>query len=286
MPISYQAQSPVSAWCCRRIRPACTRCGCRSSRCRSAWCSSRARRSRGRRTAWPRRSSQAGIPREAISIYPGGADVGAAVLDSCGRSLIFGGTADRRSLSGQPARAGARPRLLARSCSATTWSIDWEKYLDLMVDSVFSTAAAAASTARASGPPGTRKEIADALAERLGPIDVAAAGRSRTPAWPRSPSRARPRRSRSRSTPTCKEAGVDATSPRSTARGWSRRSAATTCCRRSCTASRPSRRSRRRNTCSRSSRVVECPQDEDARGDRPDAGLHGDHRRREASQRS
>ena len=27
-----------SAWCCRRIRPGSTRCGCRSSRCRSAWC--------------------------------------------------------------------------------------------------------------------------------------------------------------------------------------------------------------------------------------------------------
>src|ERR1700745_1336836 len=30
----------------------------------------------------------AGIPREAIGLYPGGADVGAAVLDSCGRSLV------------------------------------------------------------------------------------------------------------------------------------------------------------------------------------------------------
>ena len=29
---------------------------------------------------------QAGIPREAISIYPGGGDVGAAVLDSCERA--------------------------------------------------------------------------------------------------------------------------------------------------------------------------------------------------------
>jgi acyl-CoA reductase-like NAD-dependent aldehyde dehydrogenase len=36
---------------------------------------------------------QAGIPREAISIYPGGPDVGAAVLDACGRNLIFGGEA-------------------------------------------------------------------------------------------------------------------------------------------------------------------------------------------------
>ncbi len=58
---------------------------------------------------------QAGIPREAISIYPGGADVGAAVLDSCGRSLIFGGTADGRSLSRQSAGAGARPGLLQDS---------------------------------------------------------------------------------------------------------------------------------------------------------------------------
>ena len=33
-------------------------------------------------SAWPRRSSQAGVPREAISIYPGAADVGAAVLDA------------------------------------------------------------------------------------------------------------------------------------------------------------------------------------------------------------
>ncbi len=35
----------------------------------------------------------AGIPPEAIALYPGGADVGAAVLESCGRSLVFGGQA-------------------------------------------------------------------------------------------------------------------------------------------------------------------------------------------------
>src|SRR5512134_2217413 len=35
---------------------------------------------------------QAGIPREAISIYPGEAEVGAAVLAHCERSLVFGGT--------------------------------------------------------------------------------------------------------------------------------------------------------------------------------------------------
>src|SRR4029453_2296790 len=45
---------------------------------------------------------QAGIPREAISIYPGLGDVGAAVLDSCGRNLIFGGTATVDRYRGNP----------------------------------------------------------------------------------------------------------------------------------------------------------------------------------------
>src|SRR5262249_13903306 len=34
---------------------------------------------------------EAGVPREAISVYPGGPDVGAAVLDSVDRTMIFGG---------------------------------------------------------------------------------------------------------------------------------------------------------------------------------------------------
>src|SRR5439155_696605 len=36
---------------------------------------------------------QAGIPKQAIAIYPGLGDIGAAVLNSCPRSLIFGGSA-------------------------------------------------------------------------------------------------------------------------------------------------------------------------------------------------
>ena len=35
---AIRRRARCSAWCCRRIRPACTRCGCRSSRCRSGWC--------------------------------------------------------------------------------------------------------------------------------------------------------------------------------------------------------------------------------------------------------
>ena len=62
----------------------------------------------------------AGIPREAISVYPGGGDVGAAVLDSCGRNLIFGGTADRRIAIAAIRACRRTARASPRSSSATT----------------------------------------------------------------------------------------------------------------------------------------------------------------------
>src|SRR5262245_33624147 len=45
---------------------------------------------------------QAGVPRQAIAIYPGLGDVGAAVLNGCQRSLIFGGTATVEQYKGNP----------------------------------------------------------------------------------------------------------------------------------------------------------------------------------------
>src|SRR4051812_12858807 len=45
---------------------------------------------------------QAGIPKQAIAIYPGLGDVGAAVLNACPRSLIFGGTATVEQYKGNP----------------------------------------------------------------------------------------------------------------------------------------------------------------------------------------
>src|SRR5918993_5575432 len=44
----------------------------------------------------------AGIPREAISIYPGHSDVGAAVVDTCARSLLFGSGATIHKYRGNP----------------------------------------------------------------------------------------------------------------------------------------------------------------------------------------
>ena len=79
---------------------------------------------------------EAGIPRESISIYPGEGDVGAAVLDGCSRSLIFGGTATVDRYRGNP-KVQAHGPGFSKILLGDDQVDQWEKYLDVMVDSVF-----------------------------------------------------------------------------------------------------------------------------------------------------
>jgi len=79
---------------------------------------------------------QAGIPREAIAIYPGGGDVGAAVLEGCSRSLIFGGTATVERYRGNP-RVQPHGPGFSKILLGDDQVDQWEKYLDVMVQSVF-----------------------------------------------------------------------------------------------------------------------------------------------------
>src|ERR1700730_17951210 len=79
---------------------------------------------------------QAGIPREAISIYPGPGDVGAGVLESCGRNLIFGGTATVDRYRGNPAVQAHGPGF-SKILLGDDQVDRWEQFLDVMVDSVF-----------------------------------------------------------------------------------------------------------------------------------------------------
>jgi acyl-CoA reductase-like NAD-dependent aldehyde dehydrogenase len=116
----------------------------------------------------------AGVPREAIGIYPGGADVGAAVLDTCPRSAIFGGQATVERYRGnsrvQVHGAGFSKILLGDD------EVDqWEKYLDVMVESVYINGGR--SCINCSGIWASRhtREIAEALAQRLAAIRPLAA---------------------------------------------------------------------------------------------------------------
>ena len=112
---------------------------------------------------------QAGVPREAISIYPGGADVGAAVLDSCGRTLIFGGTATVDRYRGDP-RVQAHGPGFSKILIGDDLVDQWEQYLDVMVDSVLVNSGRGCINCSGIWASRHTQDIADALAKRLAEI--------------------------------------------------------------------------------------------------------------------
>ena len=112
---------------------------------------------------------QAGIPAGSISIYPGGADVGAAVLDACAKSLVFGGQPTVDRYRGNP-RVQAHGPGFSKILIGDDQVDRWEQYLDMMVDSVFLNSGR--SCINASGIWASRhtREIAQAVAERLAAV--------------------------------------------------------------------------------------------------------------------
>ena len=112
---------------------------------------------------------QAGVPKAAIALYPGEAEVGAAVLNCCPRSFIFGGTATVDRYRGNPAVQVHGPGF-SKILIGDDLVDDWTQYLDLMVQSVLVNSGR--SCINCSGIWASRhtRAIADALAERLGPI--------------------------------------------------------------------------------------------------------------------
>ena len=164
------AESRWSGWCCRRTRLACTRCGCRSSRCRSAWCSSRDRRSRGRRIAWRKRSFRPAFRARRFRSIRAEADVGAAVLDSCGRTLIFGGTATVDRYRGNPRVQAHGPGLLQDPDRRRPGRSTGRQFLDVMVDSVFLNSGRGCINCSGIWASRHTREIAEAHRRRLAAI--------------------------------------------------------------------------------------------------------------------
>ena len=124
-----------SVWCCHPTRPVSTACGSRSFRLQIGLVLKP-----GPQEPWtPWRMVQAffeaGIPRESVSLYPGPGDVGAAVLNNCSRSLIFGGTTTVEQYAGHPGVQVHGPGF-SKILFGDDQVDDWEQHLDLMVDSV------------------------------------------------------------------------------------------------------------------------------------------------------
>lgn len=113
----------------------------------------------------------AGVPREAISLYPGGADVGAAVLNGCARGLVFGGQATVDQYAGNPSVQVHGPGF-SKILIGEDRVDEWESFLDVLVDSVLLNGGRSCINASGIWAPRHGREIAAAIAERLAAVTV------------------------------------------------------------------------------------------------------------------
>ena len=114
---------------------------------------------------------EAGVPREAISIYPGGAEMGAEVVNRVQRVKIFGSTDTVKRYHGNPCVQVHGPGF-SKILLGDDEVDHWENYIDLIVDSVYLNSGRGCINCSGVWAPRHTKEIAQALAQRLGPIDV------------------------------------------------------------------------------------------------------------------
>ncbi len=112
---------------------------------------------------------QAGIPKEAIALYPGMGEVGAAVLNNTQRSLIFGGTATVEQYAGNAGVQVHGPGF-SKILLGDDVVDNWEQYVDLMVDSVLTNSGRGCINCSGIWASRHTREIAQAVAERIGPI--------------------------------------------------------------------------------------------------------------------
>lgn len=112
---------------------------------------------------------KAGIPAEAISLYPGPHEVGGAMTESCGRCMIFGNQQTVERHAGNP-RVSVHGPGFSKILLGEDVVDRWEDFLDLMVQSVFANSGRGCINTSAIFAPRHGKEIADAIAKRLGPV--------------------------------------------------------------------------------------------------------------------
>lgn len=114
---------------------------------------------------------QAGIPAETISIYPGAGEMGAEVVNRCHRTMIFGSTETVKRYEGNP-RVQVHGPGFSKILLGDDVVDEWEKYIDLMVDSIYLNSGRGCINCSGIWASRHTREIAQAIAERLGPIDA------------------------------------------------------------------------------------------------------------------
>src|SRR5262250_1492057 len=79
---------------------------------------------------------EAGVPREAISIYPGGGEMGAEVVNRCPRVKIFGSTETVQRYHGNPCVQVHGPGF-SKILLGDDVVDQWEKYIDLIAEGIY-----------------------------------------------------------------------------------------------------------------------------------------------------
>ena len=115
--------------------------------------------------------TEAGVPPEAFCLYPGEAEAGAAVLEASERSMIFGGTATVQRYRGNP-KVQAHGPGFSKILLGDDVVDCWEEYLDLMAESIFINSGRGCINCSGIWASRHTEEIAQALAERLGPVEA------------------------------------------------------------------------------------------------------------------
>jgi acyl-CoA reductase-like NAD-dependent aldehyde dehydrogenase len=112
---------------------------------------------------------QAGCPAEAFGFYPTDHEGAGEILKSCGRALIFGDKSTTDQYAHNPAIQIHGPGYTKILIGAD--HVDrWPEFLEVMVASIADNGGRSCINASAILTPRHGREIADALAQRLGPI--------------------------------------------------------------------------------------------------------------------
>jgi len=115
----------------------------------------------------------AGVPAEAFGFYATDHDGAATILNACGRALIFGDKSTTQQYASNPAiqihGPGWSKILIGEDCVD-----NWKDYIDVMVSAISDNGGRSCINASAIVVPRHAAEIADALAQKLGPIEPTA----------------------------------------------------------------------------------------------------------------
>ncbi len=114
---------------------------------------------------------EAGVPAQAFSVYAGGGDVGASVLESCGRTMLFGSQATVDQHAGNPTVQVHGPgysKILVGDDKVD----NWEEYLDIFVTSVALNSGRSCINCSGIWVPRHGRAIAEAIAEKLAAIQA------------------------------------------------------------------------------------------------------------------